>query len=76
MLSLVVAGGVAANLYLRNRLSQAAEAENFTLFVPPPALCTDNAAMIARAGAERFAAGLIEARPMATTARARWPLNS
>ena len=75
-LSLVVAGGVAANLYLRHRLTQAAEAENFTLFVPPPALCTDNAAMIARAGAERFAAGLIEARPMATMARARWPLNT
>ena len=74
-LNLVVAGGVAANHYLRARLSDAAAAENFTLFVPPPALCTDNAAMIARAGGERFAAGLIEARPMATPARARWPLS-
>ncbi|MGB1550415.1 MAG: tRNA (adenosine(37)-N6)-threonylcarbamoyltransferase complex transferase subunit TsaD, partial [Parvibaculales bacterium] len=53
-LNLVVAGGVAANHYLRARLSDAAAAENFTLFVPPPALCTDNAAMIARAGGERF----------------------
>ena len=74
-LSLVVAGGVAANLYLRERLKQAAEGENFTLFVPPPALCTDNAAMIARAGAERFAAGLVKTRPMAAIARARWPLD-
>ena len=74
-LNLVVAGGVAANHYLRARLSDAAAAENFTLFVPPPALCTDNAAMIARAGAERFAAGLIDARPMAKPARARWPLS-
>ena len=74
-LNLVVAGGVAANHYLRARLGDAAAAENFTLFVPPPALCTDNAAMIARAGGERFAAGLIEARPMATPARARWPLS-
>ena len=67
-------GGVAANLYLRERIKQAAEVENFTLFVPPPALCTDNAAMIARAGAERFAAGLVKTRPMAAIARARWPL--
>ena len=75
-LSLVVAGGVAANLYLRERLKQAAAVENFNLFVPPPGLCTDNAAMIARAGAERFAAGLDKTQPMATIARARWPLDA
>jgi N6-L-threonylcarbamoyladenine synthase len=74
-LNLVVAGGVAANQYLRDALRAAAEAENFALFVPPPGLCTDNAAMIARAGAERFIAGQIDAAPMATPARARWPLS-
>jgi N6-L-threonylcarbamoyladenine synthase len=43
--------------------------------VPPVELCTDNAAMIARAGAERFIAGHIDAAPMAILARARWPLS-
>jgi N6-L-threonylcarbamoyladenine synthase len=74
-LNLVVAGGVAANQYLRQALRDVAEAENFALFVPPVALCTDNAAMIARAGAERFIAGHIDAAPMAILARARWPLS-
>ena len=43
-------------------------------FVAPPAwLCTDNAAMIAWAGVERFAAGLVD--PLDVPARARWPLD-
>ncbi|KHA63390.1 protein kinase, partial [Sphingomonas sp. Ant20] len=42
-------------------------------FVPPLWLCTDNAAMIAWAGAERFAAGLTD--PLDTAARPRWPLD-
>jgi N6-L-threonylcarbamoyladenine synthase len=74
-LNFVLAGGVAANHYLRARLGATARDEDFNLFVPPPGLCTDNAAMIARAGAERFAAGQINAAPMAIAARARWPLN-
>lgn len=71
--SLVVAGGVAANGSVRNAL-QALAAEQGRLFsVPPGWLCTDNAAMIAWAGAERFAAGLVDG--LDAPARARWPLD-
>jgi len=71
--TLVVAGGVAANRYLRARLEAAAGAAGFTLKAPPPALCTDNGAMIAWAGVERLALGLTD--PLSTPARARWPLD-
>ncbi len=71
--ALVVAGGVAANGAVRAAL-QALAAEQGLRFVAPPGwLCTDNAAMIAWAGAERFAAGLID--PLDVAARARWPLD-
>jgi len=69
---LVVAGGVAANAALRGALEAAAGAEGFAMIAPPLALCTDNAAMIAWAGLERFAAGHTD--PLGTIARARWPL--
>ncbi len=71
---LVVAGGVAANQALRARLETEAGAQGYSLCVPPPALCTDNAAMIAWAGAERMAGAEPMADAMATPARARWPL--
>ena len=71
--SLVVAGGVAANKALRARLEQCAAAAGFDLIAPPPALCTDNAAMIAWAGLERLRAGLTD--PLDAPARARWPLD-
>lgn len=71
-LPLVAAGGVAANQALRARLDAEAAAHNFTLYVPPVGLCTDNAAMIAWAGAERLAANKID--PYAVAARPRWPL--
>jgi N6-L-threonylcarbamoyladenine synthase len=71
--SLVIAGGVAANQAIRNALADLAEAHNRRFSVPPVWLCTDNAAMIAWAGAERFAVGESDALDVA--ARARWPLD-
>ena len=71
--SLVVAGGVAANNAVRTALAQLAEDEGRAFSVPPAWLCTDNAAMIGWAGAERFAAGLVDG--LDAPARARWPLD-
>lgn len=71
--TLVVAGGVASNQAIRNALSDLAMAHGRHFSVPPEWLCTDNAAMIAWAGAERFAAG--EHDPLDVPARARWPLD-
>jgi N6-L-threonylcarbamoyladenine synthase len=53
----VVSGGVAANRRLRTRMRETAEARGIDVFFPSPAYCTDNAAMIALAGAPRLAAG-------------------
>ena len=55
---IVVTGGVAANRYLRDRMTTAAQKEGIDVFVPQPVLCTDNAAMIACAGYYRFRDGL------------------
>jgi N6-L-threonylcarbamoyladenine synthase len=72
--ALVVAGGVAANGAIRAAL-QALAAEHALPFIAPPLwLCTDNAAMIAWAGAERFAAGLTDGLDI--PARPRWPLDA
>ena len=71
--ALVVAGGVAANQAIRGALAELATANGRAFSVPPGWLCTDNAAMIAWAGAERFAAGMSDA--LDVPARARWPLD-
>ena len=72
--TLVVAGGVAANGSIRAALKDLAAAHGRNFAVPPGWLCTDNAAMIAWAGAERFAAGLVDG--LDAPARARWPLDA
>lgn len=71
--ALVVAGGVAANQYLRARLGELAAAHGFPLAAPPPDLCTDNGAMIAWAGLERLSLGLTDGLDFAP--RPRWPLD-
>jgi N6-L-threonylcarbamoyladenine synthase len=71
--SLVVAGGVAANTHLRATLEQVAEDQNIQFIAPPQALCTDNGAMIAWAGAERLGLGLVDTLDFAP--RPRWPLD-
>ena len=71
--ALVVAGGVAANAGVRSALSGLAQVSGLRFVAPPLWLCTDNAAMIAWAGAERYAAGLTDG--LDTAARPRWPLD-
>jgi len=71
--ALVVAGGVAANTSVRTALESLAAEHGLRFVAPPLWLCTDNAAMIAWAGAERYALGLTD--PLDFPARPRWPLD-
>lgn len=71
--ALVVAGGVAANGVVRSALEKLAADHKLGFVAPPLWLCTDNAAMIGWAGAERFALGLTD--PLDVMARPRWPLD-
>ncbi|MCA1198467.1 tRNA (adenosine(37)-N6)-threonylcarbamoyltransferase complex transferase subunit TsaD [Sphingomonas sp. R647] len=71
--ALVVAGGVAANTAVRGALTLLAAEHGLRFVAPPLWLCTDNAAMIAWAGVERFALGLTD--PLDMPARPRWPLD-
>ena len=69
--TLVVAGGVAANATVRAALERLAADHCMRFAAPPPALCTDNAAMIAWAGVERLG----QSDPLDIAARPRWPLD-
>ncbi|HSG36640.1 MAG TPA: tRNA (adenosine(37)-N6)-threonylcarbamoyltransferase complex transferase subunit TsaD, partial [Paracoccaceae bacterium] len=68
-----IAGGVAANGQIRAALVRLCEIEGVAFVAPPLSLCTDNAAMIAYAGLERFAAGEVDGLDLG--ARPRWPLD-
>jgi N6-L-threonylcarbamoyladenine synthase len=70
---LVVAGGVAANKTVRRVLEETAAKRGFSFLAPPLVYCTDNAAMIALAGAERLRLGLVS--DIDAPARPRWPLD-
>lgn len=72
--TLVVAGGVAANAYLRRRLETLTVLHGVRLVAPPVELCTDNGAMIAWAGLERLRLGMID--PLDFRPRPRWPLDA
>src|SRR3954470_8252042 len=72
--ALVAAGGVAANQAIRAALETVAHNAGTQLIMPPPALCTDNGAMIAWAGLERLALGLVDG--MDAAPRARWLLDA
>ncbi len=72
--TLVVAGGVASNRAIGGALAQLCATKAFRLAVPPPKLCTDNAAMIAWAGLEKLA--LQGGDKLGIAPRARWPLSA
>ena len=69
----VIAGGVAANLSIRQNLTELSKEKNFLPVFPPINLCSDNAAMIAWAGIERYKKNFIN--DLKFPSRARWPLD-
>ena len=71
--NIVVAGGVAANKYLRSSLESLEEDQNCKFYFPSLQLCTDNGAMIAYAGIERFERGLFN--KLNFKPKPRWPLD-
>jgi N6-L-threonylcarbamoyladenine synthase len=80
--NLVVAGGVAANFYLRGRIEKLCDRRGWNLVAPPLELCGDNGAMIAWAGLERFETNdessdtsSVDTVSMKFAPRSRWPLD-
>lgn len=71
---IAVAGGVAANTFIRSRLQKIATSLGVRFTAPPLALCTDNAAMIANAAYELYTCGV--RHDMTLSARPRWPLDT
>lgn len=71
---LVIAGGVSANVYLRETLADMMSKMKGKVYYPRPSLCTDNGAMIAYAGMQRFKAGQYAELDM--RAKPRWPIDS
>ena len=69
----VAAGGVAANSYLKDGLKKLCSSYGMNFHTPPPELCTDNGAMIAWAGAERFKIKDFDSLDIG--AKARWALD-
>ena len=71
--ALVIAGGVAANAAVRTALGAVAAERGLPMVAPPPRFCTDNAVMVAWAGAQRLRLGLAD--PLDHAPRPRWPLE-
>lgn len=71
--SLVIAGGVGANIALRENLTQLCNSIGGKCYFPPPVFCTDNGAMIAYAGAQRLLRGATE--DLSVDVKPRWPLD-
>jgi len=70
----VIAGGVASNMKIRENLKKLSEEKKFLPIFPPKNLCSDNAAMIAWAGIERYKINLID--NLKSPSKARWPLDA
>jgi N6-L-threonylcarbamoyladenine synthase len=72
--SVVMAGGVACNQRLRERVSEAAAEEGVRVYFPRPEYCTDNGAMIAAAGYHRLLRG--ETADMSADVRSKFPIDN